>query len=72
MGFTLNPLSALSNRIYKFVLKKLIGGFLENELDLSKLSVTLSTGTVELQDLQLAMHVLNDLLGKGGKTTTAS
>jgi hypothetical protein len=49
-------------RFYKFILKKILGQFLRNnELDLDQLDVELSSGVVELRDLQLNIDILNEL-----------
>lgn len=47
-------------RLYKFVLKRLIGRFLaEDEIDLDQLDVHLRSGRLELCDLRLNTEVLN-------------
>jgi autophagy-related protein 2 len=46
-------------RLYKFVVKRLIGRFLVDELDLSQLDVRLRAGTIELHDLELDVDALN-------------
>ena len=48
-----NPLK----RFYKFILKRVIGNFLINELNLDQLEVQLGNGTVELRDLELNVDV---------------
>eukprot|EP00897_Mesotaenium_endlicherianum_P008334 jgi/Mesen1/7529/ME000391S06767 len=49
-------------RVYKFVLKRVLGRLLRGELDLDKLDVQLGAGTVELKDLELNTDYLNDQL----------
>ncbi|KAG7379499.1 Autophagy- protein 2 A [Phytophthora pseudosyringae] len=46
-------------RLYKFVLKRMIGRFLTDELDLDQLDVHLRSGRLELCDLLLNADVLN-------------
>lgn len=46
-------------RLYKFVLKRVIGRFLTEELDLDQLDVHLRSGRMELCDLLLNADVLN-------------
>jgi hypothetical protein len=48
-----NPLK----RFYKYILKRVVGNFLQNELDLDQLEVQLGAGTVELRDLELNVDV---------------
>ncbi|GBG84037.1 hypothetical protein CBR_g37914 [Chara braunii] len=50
-------------RVYKFVLKRLLGRLLKNELDLKQLEVQLGAGTLELRDLTLDTDYLNDQIG---------
>ena len=49
-------------RLYKFVLKRIIGQFLQDELDLDQLNVHLRSGTLELCDLALNIEALNEHL----------
>ncbi len=44
-------------RFYKFILKRLIGNFLKNELDLEQLDVQLGAGVVQLKNLELNIDV---------------
>jgi len=48
-------------RLYKFVLKRALGSFLQYELDLDQLDVQLAKGEVVLRDLELNVQLLNDL-----------
>ena len=50
-------------RFYKFMLKRLIGHLLEDELNLQQLDVQIGSGTVELRDLKLSSVALNNMLG---------
>ena len=47
-------------RVYKFILKRLLGNILRNELDMEQLDVQLGAGTVELRDLSLNTEYIND------------
>lgn len=49
-----NPLK----RFYKYILKRIIGNFLLNELDLVELDVQLGDGVVKLCNLELNTEVL--------------
>lgn len=49
-------------RLYKFVLKRLIGHFLLDELNLDQLNVQLRSGKIELHNLALNISVLNSYL----------
>ena len=62
MNHLLDVLYAPVKRFYKFVLKKVIGGFLKHELDLDQLEVGLSSGVLELRDLELNVDTLNNLV----------
>jgi len=53
-----NPL----RRFYTFVLKKLIGDYLQDELHHSKVEVQLSNGILELTDIQLDVEALNETI----------
>jgi len=46
-------------RLFKFILKRVIGRFLKNELDLNNFGVqlTLGTGTINLKALELNVAV---------------
>lgn len=44
-------------RFYKFLLKRVLGQFLQYELDLNQLEVQLSQGEVTLRDLELNVQV---------------
>lgn len=46
-------------RVYKFLLKRLLGKLLVNEIDLEQLEVQLGAGTLELRDLLLDTNYLN-------------
>ncbi|ORX90696.1 hypothetical protein K493DRAFT_339837 [Basidiobolus meristosporus CBS 931.73] len=61
-GWTLP--STLQKRLVKFLLKRAIGQFLLEELDLDNLDVQLGTGYVQLKELQLNTEVLNDLISE--------
>ena len=45
--------SAVVNRFYKFILKRVIGKFVKHEIDLGQLKVHLTHGLIELSDLEL-------------------
>ena len=53
-------------RLYKFVLKRLIGRFLLSELALSDLNVHLRAGTIELRSLTLDADAINAMLLSSG------
>ncbi|KAI8978090.1 hypothetical protein BDB01DRAFT_852630 [Pilobolus umbonatus] len=53
----------IQKRLYKFLLRKALGQFLENDLDLHNFDIELVNGSVELRDLNLNLQTLNDLLG---------
>jgi hypothetical protein len=59
MDFLLNTLLyAPLQRLYKFVLKKLLGRFLKRgDLDLDQFDVQLSDGVLELRDVELNTEV---------------
>lgn len=44
-------------RFYKFLLKRVLGSFLQYELDLNQLDVQLAKGEVILRDLELNVQV---------------
>lgn len=50
-------------RLYKFILKRAIGRFLRDELDLGQLDVHMRAGVIELTNLQLSSEALNEALG---------
>eukprot|EP00735_Rhodelphis_limneticus_P000640 TRINITY_DN11159_c0_g1::TRINITY_DN11159_c0_g1_i1::g.6614::m.6614 TRINITY_DN11159_c0_g1::TRINITY_DN11159_c0_g1_i1::g.6614 ORF type:complete len:1324 (+),score=206.03,sp/Q96BY7/ATG2B_HUMAN/26.89/2e-15,ATG2_CAD/PF13329.1/2.5e-13,Chorein_N/PF12624.2/5.3e-13,Chorein_N/PF12624.2/1.1e+04,Rogdi_lz/PF10259.4/0.23,Rogdi_lz/PF10259.4/2.2e+02,DUF3220/PF11516.3/0.12 TRINITY_DN11159_c0_g1_i1:317-4288(+) len=50
-------------RLYKFALKKVIGRFLLQPLEIDQLDVDLITGIVQLNNLALNAQVINDILG---------
>ncbi|RUS31489.1 hypothetical protein BC938DRAFT_477711 [Jimgerdemannia flammicorona] len=52
----------IQKRLYKFLLKKAIGQFLANEIDLDSFDIQLGKGTVELRDLELNVKVLNEMI----------
>lgn len=47
----------IQKRLYKFLLRKAIGQFLEKELDLENFDIGLMNGSVELRDLNLNLNV---------------
>lgn len=47
----------IQKRLYKFLLRKAIGQFLQNELDLENFDIELMNGSVELRDLDLNLQV---------------
>ncbi|KAF8981071.1 autophagy- protein 2 [Entomortierella lignicola] len=51
----------LQKRLVSFLLQRAIGHFLEDDLDLEKLDIELSNGTVHLTDLKLSTKALNDI-----------
>ncbi|KAF9348845.1 autophagy- protein 2 [Mortierella sp. AD094] len=51
----------LQKRLVSFLLQRAIGQFLEDDLDLEKLDIELSNGTVHLTDLKLNTKALNDI-----------
>ncbi|KAI7862276.1 hypothetical protein BDF14DRAFT_1974660 [Spinellus fusiger] len=52
----------IQKRLYKFLLRKAIGQFLANELDLENFDIELVNGSVELRDLDLNLQTLNECL----------
>ncbi|KAG5462989.1 MAG: hypothetical protein BJ554DRAFT_2509 [Olpidium bornovanus] len=52
--------NTLQKRLLKFLLKRAIGQFLAEELDLDNLDVQLGKGQVHLRELELDAEVLND------------
>ncbi|KAF0694737.1 Aste57867_14413 [Aphanomyces stellatus] len=53
-------------RLYKFLLKRVLGRFLQHELDLSQLQVHLRQGTLHLVELELHAGAINELLASSG------
>ena len=49
-------------RLYRFVLKPVLGKLLDSELDLAQLDVQFLNGTVELRDLLLNKEYISGLL----------
>ena len=58
LNFNISPVK----RFYTFILKRLIGKFLSKSLDVSQLDIQITQGIVQLQDLSLDCHVLNELI----------
>ncbi|RCH81644.1 Autophagy protein, partial [Rhizopus azygosporus] len=54
--------SNIQKKLYKFLLKRAIGPFLENDLDLDNFDIELVNGSVELRELKLNLNKLNELL----------
>lgn len=54
-NFTLPTI--IQKRLYKFLLRKAIGQFIANELDLENFDIELVNGSVELRDLDLNLQV---------------
>ncbi|KAF1796478.1 hypothetical protein FB192DRAFT_1292335 [Mucor lusitanicus] len=52
----------IQKRLYKFVLRRAIGQFLQNELDLENFDIALMNGNLELRDLDLNLQFINKLL----------
>lgn len=48
--------------LYNYILRKLIGKLIIDELDLEQLDVQLYAGVVELRDLQLNVGYVNKIL----------
>ncbi|GAQ87036.1 autophagy protein 2 [Klebsormidium nitens] len=59
-------------RVYKFLLKRLLGKLLVNEIDLEQLEVQLGAGTLELRDLLLDTNYLNAQLGEAAAVTIST
>jgi hypothetical protein len=49
--------SNIQKRLYKFLLRRAIGQFLQTELDLDNFDIELVNGSVELRDLDLNLQV---------------
>lgn len=47
----------IQKRLYKFLLRRAIGQFLEKELDLENFDIGIMNGSVELRDLDLNLQV---------------
>ena len=61
MDFVLNKLTDLGlRRLYKFVLKRTIGKYLEDELLIDQLEVKSRDGVVKLRDIKFNAQVIND------------
>jgi hypothetical protein len=61
MDFVLNRLTDLGlRRVYKFLLKRTIGKYLEDELLIDQLEVISRDGVVKLRDIRLKVEVLNE------------
>ncbi|KAG0188179.1 Autophagy protein [Apophysomyces sp. BC1034] len=52
----------IQKTLYKFLLRRAIGQFLANELDLENFDIELVNGSVELRDLDLHLQTLNDCI----------
>jgi hypothetical protein len=52
----------LSRRLAKFVIKRTVGQFLENELDLDQLEVNIGTGSFTVSNVALNVAAMNELL----------
>lgn len=52
-------------RLYKFILKRTIGKYLEKELLIEQLQVTSRDGVVRLNDISLKVDVINDEFFRG-------
>jgi len=55
------PFSSPLKRFYKFLLKKVLGNFLQYDLDMHQLDVQLAKGEIELRDLEINVQMLNEL-----------
>jgi hypothetical protein len=55
------PFTSPLKRFYKFLLKKILGNFLQYDLDLHQLDVQLAKGELELRDLEINVQMLNEL-----------
>ncbi|CAK4947130.1 unnamed protein product [Aphanomyces euteiches] len=67
MFFSLTALTDPAlKRLYKFVLKRVLGRFLQHELDLSQLQVHLRQGTLHLVELELHADAINEMLAASG------
>jgi len=51
------PFSSPLKRFYKFLLKKVLGNFLQYDLDMHQLDVQLAKGEIELRDLEINVQV---------------
>ena len=62
--------NAASARLYKSILKPLLGPYLEEELDVDQLDIHLSKGEIKLNSLNIKADALNNaLLGMSGGST---
>ncbi|CAG8650341.1 11792_t:CDS:2, partial [Cetraspora pellucida] len=61
-GLSINVPATIQKRLLKFLLKRALGQFLAEELDLDNLEVQLGNGLIHLKELQLNVDVLNDLV----------
>ncbi|CAG8532578.1 11151_t:CDS:10 [Dentiscutata erythropus] len=61
-GLSINVPATIQKRLLKFLLKRALGQFLAEELDLDNLEVQLGNGLIQLKELQLNVEVLNDLI----------
>ncbi|RHY40984.1 hypothetical protein DYB34_007991 [Aphanomyces astaci] len=67
MFFSLTALTDPAlKRLYKFVLKRVLGRFLQHDLDMSQLQVHLRQGTLHLVELELNAAAINELLATSG------
>eukprot|EP00439_Symbiodinium_sp_Y106_P049754 s2774_g6.t1 len=53
-------------RFYKYILKRILGSFLKQDLDLEQLEVQLYRGTVQLRALELDVAQIDPLLRRHG------
>jgi hypothetical protein len=60
-AMSLLSFSSPLKRFYKFLLKRILGSFLQYDLDLDQLDVQLAKGELELRDLELNVQMLNEL-----------
>lgn len=56
-GLSINVPSTIQKRLLKFLLKRALGQFLAEELDLDNLEIQLGEGFVHLKELQLNVEV---------------
>ncbi|RQM25221.1 hypothetical protein B5M09_000796 [Aphanomyces astaci] len=67
MFFSLTALTDPAlKRLYKFVLKRVLGRFLQHDLDMSQLQVHLRQGTLHLVELELNAAAINEFLATSG------
>ena len=60
-AMSLLSFSSPLKRFYKFLLKRILGSFLQYDLGLDQLDVQLAKGELELRDLELNVQMLNEL-----------